>query len=107
MHESDMGGMIIVNGRNGLNGMIRLMMLWKVIHHCQARARFEFNFYKNYAQLILCWQVHPPAILTSQEGVIKGYTPLKVFYGINLISLVKGIQTADLELLYPFYMYYE
>ena len=43
----------LVDAHNGFNELIRLEMLWTVRHCCPAGARFTFNCYRHWAQLLL------------------------------------------------------
>ena len=46
-------GKMLVDARNGFNNLIRLAMLWTVRHRWPAGARFTFNCYRHWAQLLL------------------------------------------------------
>ena len=43
----------LADARNGFNNLSRLEMLWTVRHRWPAGARFAFNCYKHWAQLLL------------------------------------------------------
>ena len=51
--EADPSGTILVDACNGFNELSRLEILWTVRHHWPAGARFAFNCYKHWAQLLL------------------------------------------------------
>ena len=51
--EADPSGTTLVDACNGFNELSHLVMLWTVRHCCLAGARFAFNFYKHWAQLLL------------------------------------------------------
>ena len=51
--ESEPSGTTFVDARNGFNELSRLATLWTVRHHWPAGARFAFNCYKHWAQLLL------------------------------------------------------
>ena len=44
----------LVDARNGFNKLSRLVMLWTVRHRWPAGAKFAFNCYRHWAQLLLC-----------------------------------------------------
>ena len=46
--EADPSRNILVDGSNGFNELICLVMLWNVRHIWPVGARFTFNFYKNW-----------------------------------------------------------
>ena len=78
-------------------------MLWTVQHRWPAGAKFVFNCYSHWEQLLLCQPEDPPVTILSQEGVTQGDPLSMVLYGINLVLLTKGLRAADLGLLSPFY----
>ena len=88
---------------NGFNKLIRLTMLWTVRHRCPAGARFVFNCYRCWEQLLLRQPGEPPVIILSQEGVTQGYPLSMVLYGITLTPLTEEIIVADTGLLLPLY----
>ena len=47
-------GTKLVYAHNRFIELSRLAMMWTVRHRWMARARFEFNFYMYWAQLLLC-----------------------------------------------------
>ena len=51
--EADLSGTTIVDVHNGFNELSRLAMLWTVRHRWPAGAKFAFNCYKHWAQLLL------------------------------------------------------
>ena len=55
-----MGGKTLVDDRNGFNKLSCLEILWTVRHLWLEEARFTFNLYKHWAQLIL---THPGGAL--------------------------------------------
>ena len=78
-------------------------MLWTVRHRWPARERFVLNFYRHWAQLLLCQMREPPVTILSQDEVTQGHPLLMVLYGITLVPLSKEIRAADPGLLSPFY----
>ena len=81
----------------------RLAMLWTVRHFWLVGARFAFNFYRHWAQLLLSQTGEPPVIILIREGVTQGYPLLVALYGITLVPLGKELRVADPGLLSPFY----
>ena len=51
--EAESSRTTLIDARNGFNKLSRLAMLWNVQHCWSAGARFAFNFYKHWAQLLL------------------------------------------------------
>ena len=78
-------------------------MLWTVRHRWTAGARFVFNFYNHWAQLLLRQPGEPPVTILSREGVTQGYPLSMVLYGITLVPLTEELRAADLGLLSPIY----
>ena len=78
-------------------------MLWTVRHRWPAGARFAFNFYSHWAQLLLYQPGEPPVTILSIEGVTQGDPLLMVLYGITLVLLAEELGAADPGLLSPFY----
>ena len=54
--DEEPSGKTLFDAHNGFSDMSRLKMMWTVRHHWPAGARFAFNCYSNWAQLLLC---HP------------------------------------------------
>ena len=78
-------------------------MLWTVLHRCLDGARFAFNFYKNWAQLLLRQPGEPPVTILSREGFTQGDPLSMVLYRITLAPLTEELRSADPGLLSPFY----
>ena len=66
------GGATLVYYRNGFNELIRLAMLLTVHHRWLVGARFAFNCYRHWAQLLLCQPGDVPVILLNRESVTQG-----------------------------------
>ena len=94
---------MLVDARNGFNELSRLAMLWTVRHRWPAGARFAFNCYKHWAQLLLRQPGELPITILSREGVTHGYPLPMVLYGITLVPLAEELNTEDPGLLSPFY----
>ena len=54
---------------NVFNNLSRLSMLWTVLHRCPTGARFAFNCYKYWAQILLRQPGEPPFTLLIRENV--------------------------------------
>ena len=78
-------------------------MLWIVRHRWPAGARFTFNLYRHWAQLILRQMGELPVTILSREGVTQGDPLYMVLYGITLVPLAEELRAADPGLLSPFY----
>ena len=96
-------GTTLADARNGFNELSRLVMLWTVRHRWPAGARFAFNCYRHWAQLLLRQPGEPPVTILSREGVTQGDPLSMVLYEITLVPLVEELQAADPGLLSPFY----
>ena len=78
-------------------------MLWTVRHRWPAGARFAFNCYMHWVQLLLRQLGELPVTILSREGVTQGDLLSMVLYGINLAPLEEEVRATDLGLLSPFY----
>ena len=101
--EADPSGTTIVDARHGFNELSRLAMLWTVQHCWPAGARFAFNGYKHWAQLLLRQPREMPVTILSREGVTQGDPLSMVLYGITLVPLAEELRAADPGLLSLFY----
>ena len=77
--DSEPSRTMLIDSCNRFNKLIPLEMLWTVRHHWQAGARFAFNFYKHWAQLLLRQTGELPVTILSREGVTQG-DPFLWFY---------------------------
>ena len=94
---------MLVDACNGFNNMSRLEMLCNVRYHWPTGARFAFNCYRHWAQLLIRQPGETPVKILSQERVTQGDPLLMVLYGITLIPLSEELISADLGILSPFY----
>ena len=76
--DADPSGTILVDARNGFNELSRLEMLWTVRHHWPVGAKFAFNCYRSWAQLLLHKPGEPQVTILIREGVTQGYPLLMV-----------------------------
>ena len=67
--DSEPSGTTLIDVRNGFNHMSRLAILWTVRHRWPAGARFAFNCYRHWAQLLLRQPGKPPVTILRQEGI--------------------------------------
>ena len=67
--EAEPSGTTLVDAHNGFNELSRLAMIRTVRHRWLAGARFAFNCYKHWAQLLLLQPGEPPVTILSIEGV--------------------------------------
>ena len=101
--DADPSRTTLVDARNGLNELSRLAIMWTVQHRWPVGARFAFNCYRHWAQILLLQLGGVPVTILSREGVTQG-DPLKmVLYGITLVPLAQDIRSADPRLLSIFY----
>ena len=101
--EADPSGTTLVDACNGFNMLSRLAMMWTIRHRWPAGARFAFNCYKNWAQILLRQPGELPVTIMSREGVTQGDPISMVLYRITLTPLAEELRAADLGLLSPFY----
>ena len=78
-------------------------MMWTVRHSCPAEARFLFNCYKYWTQILLLQPEEPPVTLLIPEGITLGDTLSVVLYWITLVPLAEDLWAAVPGLLSPFY----
>ena len=97
--DAETGITTLVDTRNGFNELIRLEMIWTVLHRRPTWARFTFNCYMDWTQLLLCQPGDVPVILLSQEGVTQGNPLTMVLYGITLVPLAEELIDEDPKLL--------
>ena len=81
-------------------------MLWTVWYFWLVGARFTFNCYENWAQLLLRQSGETPVKILIREGVTQGDPLLMVLYGITPTPLAEESGAADLGLLSLFYTNY-
>ena len=101
--EADPSGTVLVDACNGFNYLSCLAILWTVRHRWPAGARFLFNFYRHWAQLLLRQPGEPPVTILIREEVTHGDPLSMVLYGITLVPLAEELRAADSGLLSPFY----
>ena len=101
--EAEPSSTTLVDTRNGFKKLSRLAMLWTARHRWPTGARFVFNCYRHWAELLLCQPGEPPVTILSREGVTQSDPLSMVLYGITLVPLAEELRAADPELLSPFY----
>ena len=102
--EADLIRTMLVDAHHRFNKLSRLAMLWTVRHRWMAGAKFAFNCYRHWAQLLLRQPGEPPVTILSREGVTQGDPISIVLYGITLVPLSEELRAADPGLLSPFYV---
>ena len=102
-HDAEPSRTTLVDAHTGFNDLSRLSMLWTVRHRWPAGARFAFNCYRHWAQLLLRQPGEPPFTILIRKGVTQGDPLLMVLYGITLVPLAEELRAADTGLLSPFY----
>ena len=70
--DEDPSRTTLVDTHNGFNGLSRLEILWGVHHLWPVRARFAFNCYRHWAQLLLLQRGEQPVTILIREGVTQG-----------------------------------
>ena len=89
---------MLIDARNRFNELSLLAMMWTVRHRCPAGARFTFNCYIYWAQLLLRHPGETTVTILSQEGFAHGYPLLVVLYGITLVPLDEELRVAGFGL---------
>ena len=87
MQEPDSGRTTLVDTHNCFNKLVYLEIMWTVRHRWPAGARFTFNCYKDWVQILL---IHPgdlPFVILIRERVTQGDPLSMVLYRIPLIPL--------------------
>ena len=79
-------------------------MLWTVRHCWPAGARFVFNCYRHWVQLLFHHPGDAPVIFLSRQWVAQGEPLSMVIYGITLVPLDVELRYVDPTLLSPFYV---
>ena len=64
-------GTTLVDTCNGFKKLSSLAMLWNIRDHWPELARFEFNCYRHWAQLLLCQMGEHPVKILRREGVTQ------------------------------------
>ena len=93
----------LVDSHNGFNKLILLEMLWTVQSNWPAGARFAFNCYMHWAQLLLRQPGERLVTILSREAVTQVDPLSMVLYGITLNPIAEEIRAAELGLLLTFY----
>ena len=102
--EADLGVTTLVDARNGFSELSSLAMLWTVRHRWPAGARFAFNCYTHWAQLLLRQTGAPPVTILSRDGVTQGDPLSMVLYRIILVPLTEELIAKDPGLLLTYYV---
>ena len=100
-----MGGTTLSDAQNGFNKLSRLEMLWNVCHHWPEGARFVFNLYKHWLQLISLSEGSLSVTLLIREGVTQIEPLSAVLCIMAFVTLAEELWASDLGLLTPFYAY--
>ena len=69
--EAEPSGTTLVDACNGFNKLSRLEIMWTVRHLCPTGARFAFNCYRDWAQLLLCQPGETPVTILSMRGSLR------------------------------------
>ena len=101
--DTEPSGTTLVDTHNGFNKLSRLEMLWTVRHHWPSGARFAFNCYRHWAQLLIRQLRELPVTILIREGVIEEDPLLMVLYWITLAPFAKELRVVDPGF-YPLYM---
>ena len=101
--DAEPSGTTLVDSHNGFNKLSRLAVLWTVQHRWPAGARFAFNYYNHWAQLLLRQPGELLVTILSREGVTQGDPLSMVLYVITLVPLAEELRAADLGILSPVY----
>ena len=94
--EAEPSGTTLVDACNGFNELSCLAMLCTVQHRWSAGARFAFNYYRHWAQILFRQTGEPSLTILSREGVTQGDPISMVLYGITLDPLAKEVLSLPL-----------
>ena len=89
--EAELSGTTLVDARYGFNELSRLAMLWTVQQRWPAGARFAFNCYRHWVQLLLLQPGEPLVKILSREGFTQGDPLSMVLYRITLYPPCRGV----------------
>eukprot|EP00957_Ditylum_brightwellii_P032559 2467100-Ditylum_brightwellii.AAC.1 len=78
-------------------------MLWTVFHRWLVGARFVFNCYQHWAQLVIRQPGKDPVVLHIKEGVTQGDPTSMITYSITLLPLAKETQRMEKEVMAPYF----
>ena len=79
-------------------------MLWAVWHEWPSGAKFTFNCYHHWATLVVRDTVYGSGhFLRSKEVVTQGDPLSMIEYGIGVLSLIRELWTAHLQVTQPWY----
>ena len=95
---------LLVDARNAFNEGNRISFLWTIRHKWPAGARFTFNCYRHWAQLLVrSVDGDECIILFSKEGCTHGDPLAMIVYGIGMLPLVEKLQEEIPEMVQPWY----
>ena len=102
-HDDDWG-FLLVDARNAFNEGNRTSFLWTIRHRWPAGARFTFNCYRHWAQLLVrSVDGEAGTILFSKEGCTQGDPLAMIVYGIGMLPLVEKLQQEIPGMFQPWY----
>ena len=102
-HDDDWG-FLLVDARNAFNEGNRISFLWTIRHRWPAGARFTFNCYRHWAQLLVrSVDGEAGTILFSKEGCTQGDPLAMIVYGIGMLPLVEKLQQEIPGMFQPWY----
>lgn len=88
LEDEDEAGFLLVDASNAFNEENRRVILWVMRHEWPSAARFSFNIYRHWGQLIVRNQSKPSLIIFSKEGVTQG-DPLSMYmFGLGTLPLI-------------------
>ena len=96
-------GFLLVDARNAFNEGNRTAMLWTIRHRWPSGARFTFNCYRHWTNLVVRSDNGTSLFLHSKEGVTQGDPLAMVAYGILLLPLIQSLKEALPEVEQPWY----
>ena len=102
-HDDDWG-FLLVDARNAFNEGNRIAFLWTVRHRWPAGAKFTFNCYRHWAQLLVRSEDGDiAAILYSKEGCTQGDPLAMIVYGVGMLPLVEKLEEEIPDIVQPWY----
>ena len=102
--DNEEWGFLLVDAANAFNAGNRTAILWTVRHRWPSGARFSFNCYRHWSQLMIrSDDGYAGHWLTSQEGVTQGDPLSMILYGIGMLPLTIKLKTAVPDCMQPWY----
>ena len=102
--ENEEWGFLLVDAANAFNAGNRTAILWTVRHLWPSGARFAFNCYRHWSQLMIrSGDGYEGHWMMSKEGVTQGDPLSMILYGLGMLPLTMKLKNAVPECIQPWY----